>query len=66
VSNITTKDECLKKIEELNLLYKAKSRELVECNSLANEMRIKEEMSKCEVQKKVLKRKLASFELESA
>ena len=65
MSNITTKDECLKKIEELNLLYKAKSRELIECNSLAGEMKIKEEMSKCEVQKKVLKRKLASFELES-
>jgi hypothetical protein len=65
VSNIETREACLKKIEELNLLYKSKSIELVECPSLAMEIKIKEEMSRCEVQMKVLKRKLVSFELES-
>ena len=64
MSNIRTKEECLNKIEELNLLYKEKSRALIECNSLSKEMQIKEEMSKYEVQKKVVKRKLATLELE--
>ena len=64
MSNIETKEKCLNKIEELNLLYKEKSRSLIACNSLSKEMKIKEEMSKYEVQKKVVKRKLASLELE--
>lgn len=61
---VTDKDACLNAIEELNILYKSKSRELVNCSSLSKEMKIKEEMSKYEVQKKVLKRKLAALESE--
>ncbi len=64
MGNINTKDECLKKLEELNTLYKVKSQELITCTSLSKEMKIKEEMMKCEVQKKVLKRKLATIESE--
>ncbi len=64
MGNINTKDECLKKLEELNTLYKVKSQELIACTSLSKEMKIKEEMMKCEVQKKVLKRKLATIESE--
>ncbi len=60
--NIKTKEECLNFLEELNTLYKVKSRELIECASLSKEMQIKEEMSKYEVQKKVVKRKLAAIE----
>ncbi len=66
LNSMMAKEECLKKIEEINLLYKTKSRELVTCTSLTQERKIKEEMSKYEVLKKVLRRELASFELESA
>jgi len=64
MSNIKTKEECLSFLEELNTLYKIKSRELIACTSLSKEMKIKEEMSKYEVQKKVVKRKLAALESE--
>jgi len=64
MNNISNKDECLNAIEELNILYKSKSQELVNCTSLSKEMKIKEEMSVYEVQKKVLKRKLATIESE--
>jgi DNA repair protein RadC len=64
VSNLSTKEECLNRIDELNNLFKIKSQELVECTSLAKEMKIKEEMSLYEVQKRVVKRKLATLELE--
>lgn len=64
MSNLTTKEACLNRIEELNLLYKNKSQELVACHSLSKEMKIKEEMTMYEVQTKVVKRKLASLELE--
>lgn len=64
MSNIKTKEECLRFLEELNTLYKVKSRELIACTSLSKEMKIKEEMSKYEVQKKVVKRKLAALESE--
>lgn len=64
MSNIKTKEECLRFLEELNTLYKIKSRELIDCTSLSKEMKIKEEMSKYEVQKKVVKRKLAALESE--
>lgn len=64
MSNIKTKEECLSFLEELNTLYKVKSRELIACTSLSKEMKIKEEMSKYEVQKKVVKRKLAALESE--
>ena len=64
MGNLETKEACLNKIEELNLLYKEKSRALIECNSLSQEMKIKEEMLRYEVQKKVVKRKLADLELE--
>jgi len=64
MGNLETKEACLNKIEELNLLYKEKSRALIECNSLSQEMKIKEEMLRYEVQKKVVKRKLANLELE--
>ena len=62
MSNIKTKEECLNLLEELNALYKIKSQELISCTSLSKEMKIKEEMSKYEVQKKVLKRRLSTFE----
>ncbi len=64
MSNIKTKEECLNMLEELKTLYKVKSQELVACTSLAKEMKIKEEMSKYEVQKKVVKRRLATIESE--
>ena len=64
MSNINTKEECLNLLEELNILYKVKSKELIECSSLSKEMKIKEDMSKYEVQKKVLKRRLAKLESE--
>ncbi len=60
--NLATKEDCLKRIDELNTLFKSKSQELVECTSLAKEIKIKEEMSMYEVQKKVVRRKLASLE----
>ena len=64
MSNIKTKEECLNILEELNTLYKVKSKELITCTSLSKEMKIKEEMSKYEVQKKVVKRRLATIESE--
>ena len=65
MSNINTKAACLQAIEELTAMYKIKSHELVNCASLSKEMKIKEEMMKYEVQKKVVKRRLTSFELEN-
>ena len=65
MSNIKTKEECLNMLEELNTLYKVKSQELIACTSLSKEMKIKEEMSKYEVQKKVVKRRLTTFESEN-
>lgn len=64
MSDIKTKDECLNFLEELTTLYKVKSKELISCSSLSKEMKIKEEMSKYEVQKKVVKRRLAALESE--
>ena len=61
----TKRESYLNEIEELKLLFKSKSKELVLCNSLSKEMKIKEEMAKLEVQKKVIKRKLAAIELEN-
>ncbi len=65
MSQNNLKEAYLNQIEELDILFKSKSKELVECTSLSKEMSIKEEMSKYEVQKKVLKRKLAALEVEN-
>ena len=65
MSKLDEKSVTLEKIATLNLLYREKSQELIYCNSLSKEMKIKEEMSRYEVQIKVLKRKMASWELES-
>jgi len=62
MSHLNTKEEYLNFLEELNTLYKVKSKELITCTSLSKEMKIKDEMSKYEVQKKVIKRKLAAIE----
>ena len=66
MERLNTKEDCLKRIEELNLLYKTKSHELVLCTSLSKELKIKEEMSRYEVQSKVAKRKLVSLEQEDS
>ena len=41
----TKRESYLNEIEELKLLFKSKSKELIDCNSLSKEMKIKEEMA---------------------
>jgi hypothetical protein len=64
-SNLNEQD-LLGMISELDDTYKDKSSQLVECKSFSKEQKIREEMSECEVRKRVLKRKLDSIQREVA
>jgi hypothetical protein len=66
LSKNLNEQDILLQIAELDEMYKDKSRELVECTSFSKEQKIKEEMSECEVLKRVLKRKLDSIQREVA
>jgi hypothetical protein len=66
LSKNLNEQDILVQIAELDELYKDRSTQLVDCKSLSKEKKIREEMSECEVLKRVLKRKLDSLQREEA